>query len=237
VGFYALKTDSCYIILRGEHRGKDIKIKANLERIWHTGASSEIMLGAKLDRKDIWDIDSMLRGEESILVSWEVLGYGLPEEGKLSELGLKYPLVRIRLVPDRYYRIPRTDFVRRVLEPIDKFKREFIEVVIPTPEMLDRAPEDLKPLVELIQKQSFLVDALKKTSDARIPSEYRDAIKSVRDAIDRAHDSLSTIKDAMTDKLYLEVGTFKGKGARDTARIPLPETSVISKKVFLAISS
>lgn len=228
IGFYALKMDDCYIEL------DNIRINAELGRVWHTGLSNLITIEAKVTPQDILEIDTRLRGKEKINVRWFASGYGFIEEGKLN---LACPLVRLFLGSERYFPISRYDFVRKVLEPVERFKREFIEITIPTPEMPDKAPKELKPLVELLQKQSHLMEALKKISTAKTSSEYRSAMEEVRKAIDRGKKQLGNIKKEIADRLYLDVGTFKGEGAEDIANAEADAIVKIIDRLYAMLSN
>jgi len=228
-GFYVLRPEICQIKLRGKRSSREVTIRAKLDKIWHTGSSGTIDIVAKLDREDIWEIDRIIQGQD-LDVIWSASGYGFPEETVAKELGIQF--VRILCSSREYHTISREEFVRNVLEPVDRFRREYLEVVLPTPDLLNRTPHDLRPLADLIQKQSFLVEALRRLSSARTSSEYRDVIKSVRDAIDRAENLLRGIQENMVNKLYIELGTFRGEGAEATARMEVDSIIRIFDRLF-----
>lgn len=216
-GFYILSPERGIIELGRKGQGTaEIRVNAVAVGVWHS-CPSTITLSAKLDPSEFWEIDNRLGGMD-VGVYWSARGYGFPEENQIRRLELVEPIPIDCSAPGRLP-ISRHDFVKNVLEPVDRFKREFFELVLPSSELLDKTPSDLKILADLLRDRiSQLENALKKLSGAKTSSDYFNVIGSIRVALSALRDKLESIKDAMASKLYVDFGTLSGEGAGDEAR-------------------
>lgn len=160
-GFCLLNTEYVKVTLQSKgDSNKYVEIMGKMKDI-RCHLSSPIEIIAELSPKEFWEIDNLLGGHD-IMISWDVSGYGFLYEDFLKdwdrdELGTKELFYQLsQLVPiscrsKKGYPLSRDDFVKKVLEPVNRFQREYIEIPRPTTELLDKAPSDLKPIAEFIK--------------------------------------------------------------------------------------
>lgn len=109
--------------------------------------------------------------------------------------------------------------MKQILEPIDRFKREFVEITTPLPELIGKVPNELEKLATLLNDRSvYIQEALKKLASATTSREYAEAIGDVRRSLDGVEKQLRQIKDAMAEKLFMDMGILTGEGAADQSK-------------------
>jgi len=210
-GFYFLKTDSASIEFeRQDSKGK-VSVKADIDKVWHVGGSSSIRLQAKLTALDVQEINHKLAGQD-LLVQWTATGYGFLEESDAKRFGLS--MVRIDCSNYKRQTFSREQFVKRILEPVDRFSREFIEITTPPAEAIGNVPPELEIFANLLKNRSgYLQEALKKVVSATTSREYAEVIGDVRRALSAMEKQLRQTKDAMAEKLFINMGILTGEGA------------------------
>lgn len=226
-GFYLLNTESAKFTLQskgGSHKYVELMGKIKDVRC-HLPSGVKII--AELSPKDFWEIDNLLGGHD-IEISWAVDGYGFVDEDfierwdrdalEANELFSQLnQLVPISFRSERYS-YSHEDFVKNVLEPVDRFQREYIEIPFPTTELLDRAPSDLKPIAEFIKKQlEELKNVQRDLSSAKTSREYTNVIVGTRKAIE-VKGVLGQSEDILSEKLYCDTGILSGDGALERAK-------------------
>ncbi|MDI6886600.1 MAG: hypothetical protein QMD22_09760 [archaeon] len=128
-----------------------------------------------------------------------------------------HQLVPIYLKCEKWHSISHEDFVKGVLEPVDRFQREYIEIPFPTTELLDRAPSDLKSIAELIKKElEELKNVQGDLSSAKTSRDYANVIVGTRKAIE-VKEILEKSKTILAERLYINTGILSGEGAQDEA--------------------
>lgn len=101
-----------------------------------------------------------------------------------------------------------------ILEKVDRYKREFIEIKIPSVESINNLPDEFQKITSLLRDRSMqLHNALKKFSQASSSQQYRDSIGDVRKALGAIEKQLRTIQDDLAEKLFLNMNTFTGPGS------------------------
>lgn len=224
-GFRLIAVDgnNGYIKFEEKDGSRRVEIKnVFIDRVWHPGTNLWTKLKVKITPKDIWKIDDLL-GTGDLLLSWSLEGYVYLTEPNMEELNIFYP-VPIFIRTAKPYEISRKTFVKDVLEPAGRFKREFIEISWVEPikisELLAKAPDQkLKEFITIIMEryQQFLIPAIEKFSEASEPSDYRDVITDVRRFFSAAKEIYSKEYKEVIKKLYLDTRTFEGDGADDEA--------------------
>lgn len=215
-GFYFLKTESASIEFeRQDSKGK-VSMKADIDRVWHVGGSSSIRLQAKLTPLDVQDINHKLAGQD-LWVQWKATGFGFLEESDAKKFGQS--LVRIDCSNYKRQTFSREQFVKLILEPMNRFRREFVEITIPPVEAIGKVPAELERLVALLRDRSgYIQEAMKKISSASTSKEYAEAIGDVRRALSAMEKQLRQIKDAMAEKLFMDTGILMGEGSADQSK-------------------
>ena len=222
-GFYLIaQNGDGRITIEEEGTNKRVEISnIYIDRVWHAGFDFWITLKVNLTPKDIWKLSETL-GTGDILISWDFNGYAYLREEKMRELNV-HSIVPITISGGgRRYKISRKDFVKNVLEPGERFKREFLEIVWMDPskisELLTRITDpklkDLKDFINLLLKRydEFLQSSLRKISYSNTPSDYRDIIANVRRFFSEARKIYGNYKDIIRD-LYIQTNTLEGEGA------------------------
>jgi len=240
-GFYLLNTESAKFTLQskgGSHKYVELMGKIKDVRC-HLPSGVKII--AELSPKDFWEIDNLLGGHD-IEISWAVDGYGFVDEDfierwdrdalEANELFSQLnQLVPISFRSERYS-YSHEDFVKNVLEPVDRFQREYIEIPFPTTELLDRAPSDLKPIAGFIKKQlEELKNVQRDLSGAKTSRDYAKVIVGTRTAVD-VKSILEQSEDILAEKLYCETGIFSGEGAQDESKKQIKDILAIFAKLF-----
>jgi len=132
-GFFLVKTNTASINFERQDSNWRGEIKAYIDKIWHVGGKSSIKLQAKINPIDIHEINKKIGGQD-LKVSWTISGYGLLEENDAK--GFDFPFVRIEASSSKSNVFSREQFTKQVLEPIDSFKREFVEITTPSLESI-----------------------------------------------------------------------------------------------------
>jgi len=215
-GFYFFKTESASIEFeRQDSKGK-VSVIADIDVVWHVGGSSSIRLQAKLTPLDIQEIDHELAGQD-LLVHWAAIGFGFLEESDARRF--TQSIVKIDCSNYKRQTFSREQFVKRILEPMDRFRREFVEITAPLPESISKVPKELEVFATLLKDRSgFLQEALKKVASSTTSREYAEAIGDVRRALGAMEKQLKQIKDAMAEKLFIDMGILTGEGAMDQSK-------------------
>ena len=159
-----------------------------------------------LTRWEIHEMDEAL-GPGDVKVSWSVSALALLHvEEEVEELKPEsFNVAWLRVASDRFYEIPRKDFVRKVLEPADMLRREFIEVVVEPVSLEHVADPSIKAALQLIaQKQKLLVQTLDLLTRAASASEYRGVIDEVRRAVENLKDLRNIVGKAYETLGYIE---------------------------------
>lgn len=160
-GFYLLTATHASVTLqsKGSSSGH-VELMGKVKGVrFHLPTSLKIIV--ELSPKEFWEIDNLLGGND-VEISWTVEGYGFVyedfierwdrDELEANELFSQLnQLVPISFKSENRHYISHEVFVKEVLEPVDRFQREYIEIPFPTTELLDRAPSDLKPIAEFIK--------------------------------------------------------------------------------------
>ena len=111
----------------------------------------------------------------------------------------------LRVVSDRFYEIPRKDFVENVLKPADMLRREFIEVVVEPVSLEHVTDSRIKAALKLIaQKQKLLLQALDLLTRAASASEYRGIIDEVRRVVENLNNLKNIVSEAYEALGYTE---------------------------------
>lgn len=223
-GFYLIAQNSDgKIIFEEEGTNKRVEISnLYIDRVWHAGFDFWITLKVNLTPRDVWKLSEAL-GTGDILISWHFDGYAFLKEEKMKELNA-YSLVPITISSGgRRYKISRRDFIKNVLEPGERFKREIVEIVWMEPskvsELLTKITDPkLKEFTKLLLKryEEFLQPSLRKISYSNTPSEYRDIIANVRRFFSETKKIYGKYKDVIKD-LYINTSTIEGAGASKEA--------------------
>jgi len=215
-GFYLLKTETALINFERQDSKWSGSIKAYIDKVWHVGGTSSIKLQAKITPIDLQEINKKTGGQD-LKVSWTVSGYGFLEEEDAKTFG--YSLIRIEASSDTNKAFSKGQFIKQILEPIDRFKREFVEITIPSVESISHVPQELQTLATLFKDRSiFLEDALKKLYQATNSREYAGAIGDIRRGLGAMEKQLRSIKNSIAERLFLEMGIFTGEGAESQSK-------------------
>ena len=215
-GFFLFKTEQASIQFERQDSNWRTSIRANVDGVWHVGGSSTIKLQANINPIDVQEIDHKLAGQD-LLISWTASGYGFLEESDTKRFGSS--IVRIICSNDKRQTFSRAQFVKQILEPTDRFKREFIEIPTPAEEHLGKVPRELEPFAGLLKDRScYLQESLKKIASATTSRQHAEAIADVRKALSTMEKQLMKIREAMADKLFIDTGILTGEGAIDESR-------------------
>lgn len=215
-GFYLLKTENPSIIIKRKDGKWSCSIKAYVDKVWHVGGTASIKLQAKITPIDIQEISERIGGVD-LIVAWSISGWGFLDEEDAKIFGSS--LVRIDASDNDGHLFSKKQFIKAILEPMDRFRREFIEITSPSAISISRTPQELKILVSLLNDRSiFLQDALKKFDQATNSREYAAAIGDVRRALGAMEKQLRSIKGQIAEKLFLEMDIVTGEGAEQQSR-------------------
>ena len=240
-GFYLLSTEYAKVTLQSKGGSKKyVELTGKVKGVRHH-LSTPIKITMELSPKDFWEIDNLLEGH-GIEISCTIAGYGFVYEDFIErrdrdELGENELFSQLhQLVPISFrsegYSIPHEDFVKNVLEHVDRFKREYIEIPLPTTELLDKASPDLKSIAEFIKgRLEELKNVQRDLSSAKNSRDYAKVIVGTRTAID-VKGILEQSEDILAEKLYCETGIFSGEGAQDESKKQIKELLAIFSKLF-----
>jgi len=214
-GFYLIKTEKAYITFENEDSSWSYKIDATINKVWHSANSPSIKLQSKISSITLQEIHKNTGGKD-IKISWYVVGYGFLSD-KDPYYSEKLCVMEASSSTSKIY--SNRKFLSDILEKVDRFKREFIEIKIPTKESISSTSEELKPLAKLIMDRYVLLEeSLKKLYEATSSREYAGSIMDVRTALGNMDNEISQLKDIVAEKLYFDVGTFTGEGAIDQSK-------------------
>ena len=241
-GFYLINTEYAKVTLQSKgDSNKYVEIMGKMKDI-RCSLSSPVKIIAELSPKEFWEIDNLLGGHD-IEISWDVSGYGFLYEDfierwdrdELEEKELYDQL--LQLVPiscrsKKRHSLSREDFVKDVLEPVDRFQREYIEIPCPTTELLDKAPSDFRHIAEFIKgRLEELKNVQRDLSSAKTPRDYVNVIVGTRKAIE-VKGVLKQSEDILAEKLYCDKGILSGEGAQDESKKQIQCLLDISAKLF-----
>jgi len=188
--FYVVAVEDGWIRISSTS-GKSVEIGARAQRVWYRGERPYRIriISEPISLEELHEINEKLGAGDTYTLYWEVIGYGFLKD--IAALGLnlqKNLLVAISISSYRSFSINRQDFVKKILEPTDMLKREYIEVII---EPLDKTfidkikDQDIRDALRiLLEKQKFLYDALLQLRKATSSLEYSNVITSVRKAVE-----------------------------------------------------
>jgi hypothetical protein len=241
-GFYLLNTEYVKVTLQSkEDSNKYVEINGKMKDI-RCHLSSPVKIIMELSPKEFWEIDNLLGGHD-VIISWDVSGYGflyedflkdwdrdeLKEQELFSQLS---QLVSISCSSKKGYPLSREEFVTNVLEPVNRFQREYIEIPIPTTELLDKASSDLKPIAEFIKgRLEELKNVQRDLSTAKTSRDYANVIVGTRKAIE-AKGVLEQSNDILAEKLYCGTGILSGDGAQERAKEQIKSLLKIYAQLF-----
>lgn len=241
-GFYLLNTEHVKVKLQSKvDSNKYVEINGKMKDI-RCHLSSPVKIITELSPREFWEIDNLLGGHD-IEISWDVSGYGflyedflkdwdrdeLKEQELFSQLS---QLVSISCSSKKGYPLSREEFVTKVLEPVNRFQREYIEIPIPTTELLDKASSDLKPIAEFIKgRLEELKNVQRDLSSAKTPRDYVNVIVGIRRAIE-VKGVLEQSKDILAEKLYCDMGILSGDGAQERAEEQIKNLLGIYAQLF-----
>lgn len=241
-GFYLINTEYAKVTLQSKgDSNKYVEIMGKMKDI-RCSLSSPVKIIAELSPKEFWEIDNLLGGHD-IEISWDVSGYGFLYEDfierwdrdELEEKELYDQL--LQLVPiscrsKKRYPLSRDEFVKKVLEPADRFQREYIEIPCPTTELLDKASSDLKPIAEFIKgRLEELKNVQRDITSAKTSRDYANVIVGTRRAIE-VKGVLEQSKDILAEKLYCDRGILSGDGAQERAEEQIKSLLGIYAQLF-----
>lgn len=211
-GFYLIKTEKAYITFENENSSWRREIDATINKVWHSGESPSIKLESKISPITLQEIHKNTGGKD-IKISWHVIGYGFLDD---KDPHYSDRLCVIDASSSTGITYSNQKFLSDILEKVDRFRREFIEIKIPTKESISSTSEEFKPLAKLLMERYVLLeDSLKKMYDATSSREYAGSINDVRTALGSMEHKISQLKNIIAEKLFLDVGTFTGDGAID----------------------
>lgn len=195
-----LASSKGYIELSNLSTGESARIKARIGGFWHPFAypPKVEIISEPLSLQEIQEIDELLGGESRLYWSIECLGFLVLEQKEISTLqsklnyeisewDLRGPVHVFFHGPTRVVLISRQDFVKKILEPAEMLRREFIEVIVePINEKeLNKLPVEFREALRILfEKQKVLLEALKKLRHATTTADYRGVIDDVRLAIE-----------------------------------------------------
>ncbi len=210
------------IMLTGSN-SQTVSVRCRVSGVWNYLGSLNI-ISESLTLEEIYEIDRLL-GQSDIEMWWCLEGWGFlsPEAYKICELSPETP-VKVEISSSKMFRIPRQDFIKRILEPADMLRRVFLEVVVEpiNKEEIEKISNAnvRESLKLLLRKQEILQECLEKLAKANKSSEYKDVIINVRqtiegitknsrifNAIEEAFKSLSVLEE-------VEQGALEG-GVKD----------------------
>ncbi|HUV02557.1 MAG TPA: hypothetical protein VMW67_03810 [Desulfobacteria bacterium] len=241
-GFYLLNTERAKFTLQSKGgSNKYVEIMGEIKDI-RCNLPSGVKIIAELSPKEFWEIDNLLGGHD-IEISWTIDGYGFVFEEFIvnwdrDELGENELISQLdQLVPISFksvkrYSISHEVFVKNVLEPVDRFQREYIEIPFPTTELLDRAPSDLKPIAEFIKgRLEELKNVQRDLSSAKTSRDYANVIVGTRKAIE-VKGVLEQSENILAEKLYCDGGILSGAGAQERAKEQIKDLLKIYTLLF-----
>ena len=228
-GFYLMKTERAYITFENEDSSWRREIDATINKVWHSGNSPSIKLQSKISPITLQEIHKNTGGKD-IKISWYVIGYGFLSD-KDPHYSDKLCVIDASSSTSQIY--SKRKFLSDILEKVDRFKREFIEIKIPTKESISSTSAELKPIAKLLMERYVLLeDSLKKLYEATFSREYAGSITDVRSALGNMDNQISQLKDIVAEKLFFEVGTFVGDGAIDQSKATASQIQGIISRLY-----
>jgi len=208
-GFYLIRTEGTSIIFEDDKSNLIYSLNAYVDKVWHPDVSPSIKLKTIVTPIISQKIDENSKGR-NLVIRWNMSGYGFLNE---QQRYYKNSLIRIEATNTKPMILPRDKYVD-ILEKVDRYKREFIEIKIPSVESINSLPDEFQKITSLLRDRSMqLQNALKKFSQASSSQQYRDSIGDVRKALGAIEKQLRRIQDDLAEKLFLNMNTFTGPGS------------------------
>jgi hypothetical protein len=215
-GFYLLKTETAAITLERLDSNWRVELKADVNKIWHVGQNSSIKLQTKITPFALSEINKKI-GSQDLKISWQISGYGFLADNDAKKINALFARIDASSQSSKVF--SKGQFYEQIFNKVDGYKREFLEINIPSIDSINKAPSELQPLAKLLTERSiYLQDALKKYHSATNSREYADAIGDVRTALDAMEKQLRNIKDDMSKLLIQDMGIITGDGSEKQSK-------------------
>lgn len=228
-GFYLVKTERAYITFENEDSSWKHEIDVTINTVWISGNRPSVKLQSQISSITLQEIHKNTGGKD-IKISWYVLGYGFLDD-KDPHYSERLYVIDASSSTSQIY--SKRKFLTDILEKVDRFKREFIEIKIPTKESISNTSVELKPLAKLLMERYILLEnSLKKMHEATSSREYAGSIADVRSALGNMENQISLLKDIVAEKLFFNVGTFGGDGAIDQSKATVSQIQGILSRLY-----